>query len=193
MPRNLTILLFCLLPMLLLFMETHAKNVIAPTTQSPAPAPAQAHQSKKVTKQPCFFFCFFHCHVLILSFVFLISHSMGALKAVFNHKIVVLVVRRDVQRHSTRNHVCSSARSVVPNVCVFPLEPTATRKYAPATTTGRPKGEDPNALESSNFHNLTTKICIHTLYMYFNPYFILTSLFKSYKKYQNTPKTCNFI
>ncbi|XP_014513053.1 protein GAST1-like isoform X1 [Vigna radiata var. radiata] len=79
MPTNLTILLFCLLPMLLLFMDTHAKNVIAPTTQSPAPAPA--HQSKKhgstegslqpqdcgprcaercsktQYKKPCLFFC----------------------------------------------------------------------------------------------------------------------------------------
>ncbi|XP_022640737.1 uncharacterized protein LOC106771576 isoform X2 [Vigna radiata var. radiata] len=99
--------------------------------------------------------------------------SMGVLKAVFNHKIVVLVVRRDVQRHSTRNHVCSSARSVVPSVCVFLLEPMATRRYAPATTTGRPKGEDPNALESSNSHNLTflsiylkTKSSVYTAYVF---------------------------
>ncbi|BAT96319.1 hypothetical protein VIGAN_08323700 [Vigna angularis var. angularis] len=157
MPTNLTILLFCLLPMLLLFKETHAKTVVAATTTdsptpAPAPAPAQEPQPNKVTKQPCFYFFLLSCVDFVP--VFLFSHSMGALKAVFNHKNVVLVVRRDVQRHSTRNLVCSSARSVVPNVCVFPLEPMATRKYVPATTTGRPKGEDPNALESSNFHNL---------------------------------------
>jgi len=61
-------------------------------------------------------------------------------------QIVVLVVRIDAQTHSTRSRACSSAKSVVRNVCVCPLEPMATRRYAPATTTGRPKGEDPNAL-----------------------------------------------
>ncbi|KAL9319165.1 hypothetical protein ACSQ67_015682 [Phaseolus vulgaris] len=61
--------------------------------------------------------------------------------------IVNLVVRIDAQTHSTRSHVCSSARSVVRNACVCLLEPMATRRCAPATTTGRPKGEDPNALE----------------------------------------------
>jgi len=67
-------------------------------------------------------------------------------------QIVVLVVRIDVRTHSTRSHVCSSARSVVRNACVCPLEPTATRRYAPVTTIGRPKGEDPNALKSSIFN-----------------------------------------
>ncbi|TKY53415.1 hypothetical protein E2542_SST24945 [Spatholobus suberectus] len=62
-------------------------------------------------------------------------------------QIAVLVARTDARTHSTRSRVCSSAKSAVPNACVCHLELTATRRSARATTTGRPKGEDPNAPE----------------------------------------------
>ncbi|KAL2326028.1 hypothetical protein Fmac_025086 [Flemingia macrophylla] len=52
---------------------------------------------------------------------------------------------QDARTHITRSHACSSVKSAVPNACVCHLEPTATRRSALATTTGKPKGEDPNA------------------------------------------------
>ncbi|QCE05395.1 gibberellin-regulated protein 13-like [Vigna unguiculata] len=84
MATNLTIILFCLLHMLLLFKETRAKILVATTespTPAPAPAPAPAPQSNKhgttegslqpqdcgprcadrcsntQYKKPCLFFC----------------------------------------------------------------------------------------------------------------------------------------
>ncbi|KAK7300693.1 hypothetical protein RJT34_11541 [Clitoria ternatea] len=47
----------------------------------------------------------------------------------------------------TRSHACFSARSVVPNASVFLLVPMATSKSALATTAGRQRKEDPNALK----------------------------------------------
>ncbi|KAK7392964.1 hypothetical protein VNO78_21414 [Psophocarpus tetragonolobus] len=85
----------------------------------------------------------------------LLSHqtrfSMASLKAVFNHKIVLHVVWIDAQTHSTRSHVCSSAKSVVPHACVCHQELMATKRFVLATTIGRPKGEDRNALEELMF------------------------------------------
>lgn len=63
------------------------------------------------------------------------------------------VAQLDVQIHNTRNRVCFSARSAVPSACVCLLELMATSRFALATTTGRPKEEDPNAPEASNFIN----------------------------------------
>ncbi|RDX83272.1 hypothetical protein CR513_35827, partial [Mucuna pruriens] len=60
---------------------------------------------------------------------------------------VVLVARIDAQTHNIRSRVCSFAKSVVPSACVCHPELTATRRYAHATTIGRPNGEDPYALE----------------------------------------------
>ncbi|KAK9926012.1 hypothetical protein M0R45_023268 [Rubus argutus] len=57
-------------------------------------------------------------------------------------------VQGDVARHSTTNHACSSARNAVLSVCVFLLASMATKLCALATTTGRPRKEDPNVLES---------------------------------------------
>ncbi|KAJ1385181.1 hypothetical protein SESBI_41873 [Sesbania bispinosa] len=57
----------------------------------------------------------------------------------------------DVQRHITRNHACSSAISAVLNACVCLLELMETKMFAHAITTGRPKEEDPNALETLKF------------------------------------------
>ncbi|KAK7355222.1 hypothetical protein VNO80_14472 [Phaseolus coccineus] len=169
MATNVFILLFCLVAILLLLKESHAMVVVA-TSESPAPAPAPgpgpapapaptrpgpapAPQSNKVRLlrcRKCLSKLIIKKRSMYNFDVFvLLSHRMAPLRAVLNHKIVVLVVRIDAQTHSTRSHVCSSAKSVVRNACVCPLEPMATRRYAPATTTGRPKGEDPNALESS--------------------------------------------
>ncbi|KAF8671265.1 hypothetical protein HU200_049971 [Digitaria exilis] len=50
-------------------------------------------------------------------------------------------------RRITRSRVSSSATSAAPSASACPPEPTATRKPAPATTTGRPRKEDLNALE----------------------------------------------
>ncbi|KAF7121314.1 hypothetical protein RHSIM_Rhsim13G0216800 [Rhododendron simsii] len=58
--------------------------------------------------------------------------------------------RVGAQRRRTRSHACSSARSVVLNACVCLREPMETSRFALATITGRPREEDPNALESGN-------------------------------------------
>lgn len=68
---------------------------------------------------------------------------------------VVHVAEVDVQIRNTRNRVCFSARSVVRSACVCLLELMATSRFALATTTGRPKEEDPNAPEASKFHQWT--------------------------------------
>ena len=59
--------------------------------------------------------------------------------------------QRGVQRHNTRSHACSSAKSAVPNACVSLQELMATSKSALVIITGRPKEEDPSALEPFNF------------------------------------------
>ncbi|GAV69370.1 hypothetical protein CFOL_v3_12871 [Cephalotus follicularis] len=53
----------------------------------------------------------------------------------------------DVQIHNTRSHACSFAKSAVPSACVCLQELMATSKFALATMTGRPREEDPNALD----------------------------------------------
>ena len=49
--------------------------------------------------------------------------------------------------HNTTNHACSSAKSAAGSACVCPLATTETKPCALATTTGRPRKEDPNALK----------------------------------------------
>ncbi|KAI3454670.1 hypothetical protein Pfo_011333, partial [Paulownia fortunei] len=49
-------------------------------------------------------------------------------------------------RHSTRSPVCSSAISAVTSAFAFPRASTATKASALATTTGRPRKVDQNAL-----------------------------------------------
>nr|CAD1822009.1 unnamed protein product [Ananas comosus var. bracteatus] len=46
-----------------------------------------------------------------------------------------------------KSHACSSAKSAVSNASVFLLGLMLTRSLAPATTTGKQREEDPNALE----------------------------------------------
>ncbi|KAJ0042671.1 hypothetical protein Pint_18580 [Pistacia integerrima] len=64
-----------------------------------------------------------------------------------NHQIATQSVSIDAQQHHTRSHACSSAKSAATNAFACLLVFTATSKFALATTTGRPRKEDPNALE----------------------------------------------
>ncbi|KAH1114444.1 hypothetical protein J1N35_007822 [Gossypium stocksii] len=57
-----------------------------------------------------------------------------------------LAAVKDVQTRNTRSHACSSARSAAPSACVCRQAPTETSKSALATTIGRPREEDPSAL-----------------------------------------------
>lgn len=59
--------------------------------------------------------------------------------------------RGGVVEHSTTNPACSSAKSAAKSVCVCPRGIMVIKQSALATTTGRPRREDRNALE--NFHN----------------------------------------
>ncbi|XVF71409.1 hypothetical protein PTKIN_Ptkin12aG0034600 [Pterospermum kingtungense] len=52
----------------------------------------------------------------------------------------------DAQQHHTKSHACSSASSAVPNAYASLLVLMATSKSALATTIGRPRKEDPSAL-----------------------------------------------
>jgi len=58
-----------------------------------------------------------------------------------------LNAQEDVARHSTTSHACSSVKSAAKLAYVFLLATMGTSLCAPATTTGRPSVEDPNALE----------------------------------------------
>ena len=63
-------------------------------------------------------------------------------------QIAVHVAPKDAQIRNTRSRAYSFAKSAVPNACVCLQELMATRRFALAITTGRPKGEGPNAPES---------------------------------------------
>ncbi|KAH7845119.1 hypothetical protein Vadar_016838 [Vaccinium darrowii] len=72
---------------------------------------------------------------------------MVPLQAAFILKNVGHVVRQDARRRPTRSRACSSVRNAAPSACAYPQEPMATRTSALATIIGRPREEDPNALE----------------------------------------------
>lgn len=57
---------------------------------------------------------------------------------------VKIVARTQV----TRSRACSSAKSVADHVAAFLLAPMEIKVFAVATTAGRPRKEDQNALES---------------------------------------------
>ncbi|OVA13370.1 hypothetical protein BVC80_285g107 [Macleaya cordata] len=59
-------------------------------------------------------------------------------------------VRRGAARRSTTSHACSSVRSAAGLACVCPQVSMATKLCALATTTGRPRKEDPSALRSQS-------------------------------------------
>lgn len=56
--------------------------------------------------------------------------------------------REDAARHSITNHACSSVRNVARSVCAFLRVSMVIKPSALATTTGRPRKEDPSALKS---------------------------------------------
>ncbi|EOY03461.1 Uncharacterized protein TCM_018553 [Theobroma cacao] len=58
-------------------------------------------------------------------------------------------VRGGAARPSTISHACSSVRNAAGNACVCPQGIMGTKLCALATTTGRPRKEDPSALEES--------------------------------------------
>ncbi|KAK6244233.1 hypothetical protein QUC31_010642 [Theobroma cacao] len=76
------------------------------------------------------------------------SQGMESLKAAFIPKSAALAALLDVQRHNTGSHACSSARSAAPSACVCHQELMETSNSALATTIGRPREEDPSALNS---------------------------------------------
>ncbi|KAF7802984.1 hypothetical protein G2W53_042095 [Senna tora] len=56
--------------------------------------------------------------------------------------------RGGARRPNTRSHACSSVTSAAGNACVCPRGIMGIKPFALATTTGRPRKEDPNALEA---------------------------------------------
>ncbi|CAI9109698.1 OLC1v1009570C1 [Oldenlandia corymbosa var. corymbosa] len=58
--------------------------------------------------------------------------------------------RGDAAKRSTTSLACSSARNAAASASVFPLAFMATKVFALATITGRPKKEDPSALNLIN-------------------------------------------
>ncbi|CAK9322659.1 unnamed protein product [Citrullus colocynthis] len=55
----------------------------------------------------------------------------------------------DAEKHSTTSHACSSAKSAAGSACVCRLATMETKPFALATTTGRQRKEDPNALKKN--------------------------------------------
>ncbi|XP_027920442.1 uncharacterized protein LOC114178624 isoform X2 [Vigna unguiculata] len=126
MGRKLSIVVIFFVQMLLLVVENHAEIVVS-TVEAPAPQPHKNTTHFAPPPQP----------------------NKNTTHFPNN---VVHVAEVDVQIRNTRNRVCFSARSVVRSACVCLLELMATSRFALATTTGRPKEEDPNAPEASKFH-----------------------------------------
>ncbi|KAK9154749.1 hypothetical protein Sjap_002229 [Stephania japonica] len=93
---------------------------------------------------------------------------MASLKAVLDHKIVDLVALTGAQRPLLKSHACSSARSVVPSVCVCLQGPMGTNKCALATTAGRPREGDPNVHELQFQISRFSLVFMHELYIYVN-------------------------
>ncbi|KAF1877828.1 hypothetical protein Lal_00038137 [Lupinus albus] len=134
MTRQLNIpMLFLATMLLLLLVENHA-GIGVTSNEAPAPSP---QSSINGTHFPMY------------------GITEGSLQpqGIEDENNVVHVAQRDAQTHSTRSHVCSFAKSVVPNACVCLLELMATSKSVHATITGRLKREVPNAPETSNFFN----------------------------------------
>ncbi|KAK4278015.1 hypothetical protein QN277_015918 [Acacia crassicarpa] len=69
-------------------------------------------------------------------------------------------VTTDALQLHTRSLACSSVRNAALNACVFLLVRTATSNPALATTTGRPRKEDPNAPEEIRVYDLLYALII---------------------------------
>lgn len=102
-----------------------------------------------------------------------IEYEVGKLSKSSDIKYVMylqnahLIAQQDAQRQHSRSRACSFARSVAPSACVCLLELMETNNFVLVTITGKPREEDPNALEElfSNYLNLTYQICM--IYMFF--------------------------
>lgn len=71
----------------------------------------------------------------------------------------------DAARHSIINHACSSAKNAVRSAYACLQATTETKVCAPATTTGRPSVEAPNALKSLCYWKI---LCFALLYLVIN-------------------------
>ena len=58
----------------------------------------------------------------------------------------------DVATQSIISHACSSAKSAAGSACVCRLATMETKPFVLATTTGRQRKEDPNALKKTPIH-----------------------------------------
>ncbi|KAK9194822.1 hypothetical protein WN944_005529 [Citrus x changshan-huyou] len=106
--------------------------------------------SSKVTKDNDGFIFLIIC----LFFFFIIKNSQ--ITCVWNDQNALENVIRDAARPNTASHAYSFATSAARSVCVCPLATMATRLCALATTIGRPRKEDLNALKHAalRFQNL---------------------------------------
>lgn len=84
--------------------------------------------------------------------------------------------REDAARHSITNHACSSVRNVAGSVCAFLRVSMVIKPSALATTTGRPRKEDPSALKSV------------IIYFYFPPFAAIINTSK--EKRTVIPSSC---
>ena len=57
-------------------------------------------------------------------------------------------VPHGVEEHNTTSHACFSAKSAAGSACVCRLATMETKPFVLATTTGRQRKEDPNALKT---------------------------------------------
>ncbi|KEH28241.1 GASA/GAST/Snakin [Medicago truncatula] len=76
-------------------------------------------------------------------------------------KIVNQGVHIVVLQHHTRNHACFSAKNVVLHVFVFLLVCMVTSKFVLATTAGRHRKENQNALKNliSSYKSIIKQCC----------------------------------
>lgn len=99
-----------------------------------------------------FFLFFFH---LYLFQIILFDETNIGYTLIWCMQNVGHAAQIDAQIHNTRNRACSSAISAVPSACVCLLDFMATSRSALATTTGKPKGEDPNVPKFFNYFNIS--------------------------------------
>ncbi|KAF3640438.1 BURP domain-containing-like protein [Capsicum annuum] len=85
--------------------------------------------------------------LLALLAISMLATTVLAANGKHHHANVCHNVQGGVAKHSTTSHACSSAKSAATSACVFHLVPMETRLFVHVTTTGRPRKEDPNALE----------------------------------------------
>ncbi|GER25814.1 GA-stimulated transcript-like protein 7 [Striga asiatica] len=140
---SLKIFTLCFLLMILLLIKTHAAVI----TFSPAPQPqlpistfpmyGATPGSLRPQEAKCY-------SIKIEPHI----NQDGIILLDFSQKNVGPGAREGARKPRSRSHVCFSAKNAVPNAFVFLQELMATNSFALATTIGRPKGVDQNALET---------------------------------------------